>query len=465
MNHFPITIGALHFIGIGGIGMSGIAQILHSMGFTIQGSDLQENANVKRLKALGMKIYIEHKAEYVHGVYGVVVSSAVRETNVEIQYARLHKIPVISRSEMLAEILRLKSSVSIAGSHGKTTTTSLFAAVFYELGLDPTVINGGILNSIKSNARLGGSAWAIVEADESDGTFIRIPSMIAIVTSIDPEHLDYYKTFENLKGAFFQFVENIPFYGFACLCVDSPKVQSLVARISNRKVITYGLTPQANVRAMDVCIQGKGTSFSVRFYNEACLEEGFFLPMFGNHNVNNALASIAVAYEMGWDLMKVRKALREFKGVKRRFTYIDCVDDITFMDDYAHHPVEIQAVLNSALAVSKGQIIVVYQPHRYSRLQGLFEDFCHCFNFANHVFILPVFEAGEDPIAGASHRDLVQGLLRHGHRSVEAAHESSLVQQIACVVRPKDYVLFLGAGDITKLAYAFPDAFRQHSRG
>ncbi|OYW32262.1 MAG: UDP-N-acetylmuramate--L-alanine ligase [Rhizobiales bacterium 12-66-7] len=442
----PQALGSIHFIGIGGIGMSGIAEVLHNLGYQVQGSDVAENANVKRLRDEGIKVEVGHRAENVDHADVVVVSSAIRRDNPELQAARAKRLPVVRRAEMLAELMRLKSCVAIAGTHGKTTTTSLVATLLDAGAMDPTVINGGIINAYGTNARLGAGEWMVVEADESDGTFLKLPAEVAIVTNIDPEHLDHFKTFDKVQEAFKAFVENVPFYGFAVMCIDHPVVQALVGRIEDRRIITYGENPQADVRLVNVDLKGGVTKFDVLFRDRSgetlSRIEGFRLPMPGRHNALNATAAIAVA---------------QFGGVKRRFTRTGDWNGVAIFDDYGHHPVEIAAVLRAARAASEGQVIAVVQPHRYSRLASLFDDFSTCFNDADHVIVAPVYAAGESPIPGADRDHLVQGLRAHGHRSVTALEApEALAGIVRGFAKPGDYVICLGAGTITQWAYALP---------
>jgi UDP-N-acetylmuramate--alanine ligase len=462
MRTLPLSIGTIHFVGIGGIGMSGIAEILHNLGYKVQGSDLQDNANVRRLRGLGIPVAIGHAAENVGEAQVLVASSAVKQDNPEVTAARARLIPVVRRAEMLAELMRLKWAVAVGGTHGKTTTTSMIAAVLETAGLDPTVINGGIINAYGTNARLGEGEWMVVEADESDGTFVKLPATIAVVTNIDPEHLDHFGDFESLKRAFVAFVENIPFYGFAALCLDHPEVQALIPRVSDRKVITYGLSPQADVRAVDVRLSADGAAFdavlSARAEGTAQTMKGLRLPMVGAHNVQNALAAIAVASEMGLPEAMIRRALAGFGGVKRRFTKTGESHGITVIDDYAHHPVEVAAVLKGARAISKGRIVAVVQPHRYTRLKNLFEGFCSCFNDADTVVVADVYAAGESPIPGVDRDALAEGLRAHGHRDVVALPSpSELAGVVASLASAGDMVICLGAGNITNWAYALPD--------
>ncbi|MCG5237018.1 UDP-N-acetylmuramate--L-alanine ligase [Xanthobacter oligotrophicus] len=457
----PSGLGSIHFVGIGGIGMSGIAEVLHNLGYEVQGSDVADSANVKRLRDLGIKVMIGHAAANVDDADVVVVSSAIKRDNPELVAARAKRLPVVRRAEMLAELMRLKSCVSIAGTHGKTTTTSLVATLLDAGNFDPTVINGGIINAYGTNARRGDGNWMVVEADESDGTFLKLPTEVAIVTNVDPEHLDHFKTFDKVQDAFKAFVENVPFYGFAVMCIDHPVVQALVGRIEDRRVITYGENPQADVRLVDVDLKGGITRFGVVFRNRAgeTVHEisGLRLPMPGKHNALNATAAIAVAHELKVPDDKIIEAIASFGGVKRRFTRTGEWNGVTVFDDYGHHPVEIAAVLKAARAASEGQVIAVVQPHRYSRLASLFDEFCTCFNDADHVVVAPVYAAGEAPIEGADRDHLVQGLIAHGHRSVTALDgPEKLADVVGALAKPGDYVICLGAGSISGWAYALP---------
>lgn len=465
MRSIPLNIGNLHFVGIGGIGMSGIAEILHNLGYTVQGSDIADSANVKRMRDLGINVAIGHAAENIADASVVVISSAVKGDNPEVIAARERLLPVVRRAEMLGELMRLKWSIAIGGTHGKTTTTSLIAAVLEAAALDPTVINGGIINAWGTNARLGDGDWMVCEADESDGTFLKLPAAIAVVTNIDPEHLDHYGTFDELRKAFVNFVENIPFYGFAALCIDHAEVQAMIARVSDRRIITYGFSPQADVRAENMTTGANGTSFDVvisdRKSGESRTISGITLAMYGVHNVQNALAAVAIATEMGLDDDVLNRALSTFEGVKRRFTQTGIVDDITIIDDYGHHPVEITAVLKAAREVARERVIAVMQPHRYSRLRDLFEDFCTCFNDADAVIIADVYEAGEEPIEGINKDSLVEGLRERGHRTVVALENpEALATTIDQMAGSGDFVVCLGAGSISAWANALPDQLR-----
>jgi UDP-N-acetylmuramate--alanine ligase len=457
----PRDIGPIHFVGIGGIGMSGIAEVLANLGYTVKGSDVVDSANVKRLRDKGIVVAIGHAAENVDGADVLVVSSAIRRDNPELVAARAQRLPVVRRAEMLAELMRLKSCVAIAGTHGKTTTTSLVATLLDAGHFDPTVINGGIINAYGTNARLGLGDWMVVEADESDGTFLKLPADIAIVTNVDPEHLDHFKTFEAVQSAFQTFVENVPFYGFAVMCTDHPVVQELVGRIEDRRIITYGENPQADVRLAALDHADGGSRFSVVFRDRAGTDShaiaGLTLPMPGRHNALNATAAIAVARELGVSDDLIRKALASFGGVKRRFTKTGEWNGVTVIDDYGHHPVEIAAVLKAARESTRGQVIAVMQPHRYTRLQALFEPFCACFNDADTVIVAPVYPAGEQPIPGADRDTLIAGMRARGHRHVVALDgPPDLAGIVRRLAHPGDYVVCLGAGSITQWAYALP---------
>jgi UDP-N-acetylmuramate--alanine ligase len=461
MRSLPASLGPLHFVGIGGIGMSGIAEVLHNLGYRVQGSDLAESGNTRRLAALGIAVTIGHRAENLGEAEVVVISSAVKSDNPEIVAARARRLPVVRRAEMLAELMRLKWSIAIAGTHGKTTTTSMIGALLETAELDPTVINGGIINAYGTNTRLGAGDWMVVEADESDGTFTRLPATIAIVTNIDPEHLDFYGDFDRLQAAFETFVANIPFYGFAVLCIDHPVVQSMIARVTERRLLTYGLSPQADIRAVNLRLAADGAHFDVVVTDRAGGTErpiaDLYLPMFGEHNVLNALAAVAVAEEMGLGDEVVRATLRNFRGVRRRFTKTGEVGGVTVIDDYGHHPVEIAAVLKAARAIVAGKVIAVVQPHRYTRLRDLFDGFCTCFNDADAVLVADVYPAGEAPIPGMTRDALVAGLIAHGHRNARPlAAPGELAAIVREIARPGDMVVCLGAGSITNWANALP---------
>ncbi|MBX3483183.1 UDP-N-acetylmuramate--L-alanine ligase [Phenylobacterium sp.] len=456
----PFEIGPVHFIGIGGIGMSGIAEIMMRTGYTVQGSDAKASANTERLEKLGAKIFVGHDPANVEGAYAVVYSTAVKADNPEMVAAREKRLPLVRRAEMLAELMRLQFSVAVGGTHGKTTTTSMIASLLDAGGLDPTVVNGGIINTYGANAKVGTGDWIVVEADESDGTFLKLKSTCAVVTNIDPEHLDHYGDFEAVKKAFRDFVENIPFYGFAAVCTDHAEVQAMAARVENRRLVTYGVNPQAEVRAENITMGPDGAHYDVVIRphdGEPVSFADLHLPMPGHHNVLNSLAAVAVARELGLDEAAVRKGLKEFGGVRRRFTTTGVANGVRVVDDYGHHPVEIASVLKAARAVTEGKVIAVVQPHRYTRLRDLFEDFCACFADADTVIVADVYPAGEAPIEGASKDGLVTGLRRFGHRRVlplgSPAELAGLVHEEA---KAGDLVVLLGAGDITAWAYALP---------
>lgn len=461
MRTLPLDIGVIHFVGIGGIGMSGIAEVMHNLGYRVQGSDQAEGANVIRLRGLGIEAKIGHRPENLGEARVVVISSAVQPDNPEVLTAREAMIPVVRRAEMLAELMRLKWAIAVGGTHGKTTTTSMVAAILDQAGYDPTVINGGIINAYGTNARLGAGDWVVVEADESDGSFTKLPATIAIVTNMDPEHLDFYGDFETERAAFQSFIENLPFYGFAVMCLDHMEVQALIGRVSDRRIVTYGFSPQAAVRAVDVRADSTGMRFDVVLTNRATDETrllpGFHLPMHGEHNVLNALAAIAVGQEMKIADDVLVAALAGFAGVKRRFTKTGEAGGVSVIDDYGHHPVEIAAVLRAARAACDGHVIAVVQPHRFTRLRDLFEEFCTCFNDAHVVVVANVHAAGETAIEGFDRDALVQGLTARGHRRVLALDQpDDLAALIAPHIRAGDMVVCLGAGTITAWANALP---------
>jgi UDP-N-acetylmuramate--alanine ligase len=456
----PFDLGPVHFVGIGGIGMSGIAEIMLKIGYTVQGSDAKASANTERLEKLGARIFIGHDANNVGDVSAVVYSTAVKADNPEMVAARERRIPLVRRAEMLAELMRLQFSVAVGGTHGKTTTTSMIAALLDAGGLDPTIVNGGIINAYGTNAKVGDGDWIVVEADESDGSFLRLKSTVAVVTNIDPEHLDHYGDFDAVKRAFCDFIENIPFYGFAAVCLDHPEVQGLVARIENRRLVTYGLNPQAEVRAANCDMGPDGARFDVVVTprtGESVIIDGLHLPMAGWHNVSNALAAIAVARELGVAADAIRKGLAGFGGVKRRFTTTGVVNGVRIVDDYGHHPVEIAAVLKAARQVAEGKVVAVVQPHRYTRLRDLMSEFSACFSDADTVIVADVYSAGEAPIEGVGKESLVEGVRRYGHRRVlPLENVTALPRLLATETQPGDLVVCLGAGDITSWAYALP---------
>ncbi|MEC8087900.1 MAG: UDP-N-acetylmuramate--L-alanine ligase [Pseudomonadota bacterium] len=463
MKALPLSIGTIHFVGIGGIGMSGIAEILHTLQYSVQGSDIADGGNVARLRDLGINISIGHRADNLGDAEIVVISSAIKQDNPEVLEARSRLVPIVPRAEMLSAIMRLKWGIAVAGTHGKTTTTSIVAAVLDAARLDPTVINGGIINAYGTNARLGSGEWIVVEADESDGTFIKLPATVAVVTSIDPEHLDYYGDFEALKHAFIKFTQNIPFYGFATMCIDDEEVRALISKVSNRRIITYGLNPEADIRAINIQIDQEGSHFSVIAVQRASntkMDLGrFSLPMIGKHNIRNTLAAIAIAHEMGVNADVIRHALSEFRGVKRRFTRTGVVNDVTIIDDYGHHPAEISAVLAAARTSASNKVIAVVQPHRFSRLRDLFDEFCTCFEDADIVIVTDIYAAGETPIDGYNRDTLIEGIKARGHKHVlPLKTPDSLPNLITAIAQPKDYVVCLGAGDITTWAKSLPAA-------
>ena len=468
MKAVPTSIGTIHFIGIGGIGMSGIAEVMHNLGYDVQGSDIAEGYVVEGLRAKGIRVTIGHAAENIGDAAVIVTSTAVKRGNPEVEAALERRIPIVRRAEMLAELMRLKSTVAVAGTHGKTTTTSMIAAMLDAGGIDPTVINGGIINSYGSNARLGDSDWMVVEADESDGSFLRLDGTIAVVTNIDPEHLDHYGSFDAVKAAFVEFIENVPFYGLAILCLDHAEVQAIIPRIRDRRIMTYGFSTQAGVRGDAVTPVPGGNRFDVvvRARDGASRTiAGIELPMPGRHNVQNALAAIAVGLEMGMSDTDIQRGFAKFGGVKRRFTKVGEVNGVTIIDDYGHHPVEIRAVLSAAREGAKGRVIAVCQPHRYSRLGGLMEEFASCFNDADIVYVTPVYAAGEAPMEGVDAAALVSNLKQRGHHSAAVVQDAAdLARVLAAQARPDDMVVCLGAGDITKWAAGLADAM-QKARG
>ncbi|MFB2561684.1 UDP-N-acetylmuramate--L-alanine ligase [Rhizobium sp. IMFF44] len=457
----PKAIGLVHFIGIGGIGMSGIAEVLHNLGHRVQGSDQSESANVQRLRDKGIPVHIGHKAENLGDAEVVVVSTAIKKSNPELVAAREKLLPVVRRAEMLAELMRFRNAIAIGGTHGKTTTTSLVATLLEAGGLDPTVINGGIINAYGTNARMGEGEWMVVEADESDGTFLKLPADVAVVTNIDPEHLDHYGNFDAVRAAFRQFVENVPFYGFGVMCIDHPEVQSLVGRIEDRKVITYGENPQADVRFSNVRIDGTRSLFDIeirrRRTGKVIQIKDLVMPMPGRHNISNATAAIAVANRLGISSEAIARGLASFGGVKRRFTLTGEWNGVKVFDDYGHHPVEIKAVLKAAREACKGRIIAVHQPHRYTRLSSLFEEFAACFNDADSIFLAPVYAAGEEPIEGVDSQTLVSRIKASGHRDARyLPSQEDLAAMVAEIAQPGDFVVLLGAGSITYWAASLP---------
>ena len=459
----PVQLGPIHFVGIGGIGMSGIAEVLINLGYVVQGSDAKASRITQRLETLGATFFEGQRADNIGDAAVIVISSAIKKGNPELEEARRRGLPVVRRAEMLAELMRLRSNIAIAGTHGKTTTTTMVATLLDKGGFDPTVINGGVIHAYGSNARAGTGEWMVVEADESDGSFNRLPATIAIVTNIDPEHMEHWGSFDALRKGFQDFVSNIPFYGLAVCCTDHPEVQALVGRVTDRRVVTFGFNAQADVRAMNLTYQNGVAHFDVALQGEGkdARIEGCTLPMPGDHNVSNALSAVAVARHLGMSGDDIRAALAGFAGVNRRFTKVAEVNGVTVIDDYGHHPVEIAAVLRAARQSTKGRVIAVHQPHRYTRLHSLFEDFCTCFNEADVVAIAEVYAAGEDPIPGASRDDLVAGLIAHGHRHARAIlDEGDLERLVREQARPGDMVVCLGAGTISAWANGLPERLR-----
>ena len=469
MKALGTDIGTIHFVGIGGIGMSGIAEVMHQLGYQVQGSDVADGYVVEALRKAGIPVTIGHSADNLGDAAVVVCSSAIKPDNPEIVAAIERRLPRVRRAEMLAELMRMQKTIAVAGTHGKTTTTSMIACLLDAGGLDPTVINGGIINSYGSNARLGKSEWMVVEADESDGSFLRLDGTIAVVTNIDPEHLEHYGSFDKAKDAFVEFVENVPFYGLAVMCIDHPEVQALIGRIRDRRVVTYGFSALADLRAENVEPADGGSRFDAVVLGregERRVIEGIRLPMPGRHNVLNALAAVAVGIELGMDDEAIVRGFDKFEGVKRRFSRVGEVDGAVIIDDYAHHPVEIRAVLQAARESAEGRVIAVVQPHRYTRLQALMDDFQSAFNDADIVFVAPVYAAGEEPIDGVDSAALVEGLRAHGHRMVKLVESpKELAESLRDLAAEGDLVICMGAGDITKWAAGLADGVRKARAG
>ncbi len=464
MKVFNTKIGVIHFIGIGGIGMSGIAEVMHVLNFTITGSDISENNNINRLRKVGVKIFIGHKEQNISEASVVVISSAINSNNIELEKARKKRIPIVKRAEMLAELMRFKNTIAIGGTHGKTTSTSLIAAILEKARLDPTVINGGIINAYSSNARLGSGDWMIVEADESDGSFLKLPSTVVVVTNIDPEHLDYFGHYDKLKNAFRKFINNIPFYGFAVVCIDNSTIQSLMTEISDRRIITYGLSPQADVRAINLEQTADGTKFTLEISANAVspkkVEHNLYSKIPGIHNVQNVLASCAVCNEIGISFDDIKNGLLSFQGVSRRFSILYNEDDIKIIDDYGHHPTEIKAVLSAARDVTRGKVIAIIQPHRYSRIKALFSDFMTAFNDSDILFISDIYSAGEKPLENINKESFIRALNSAGHKDVRSYEGTkSLLDFSLRDIYSGDTIIFLGAGDITNWAKEFQTLF------
>ena len=453
----PENLGVIHFIGIGGIGMSGIAEILVQSGYLVQGSDIKASNNTKRLEKLGIEVFIGQRKSNIFNAKIIVVSTAISKNNIELEEAKKIFLPIVHRAEMLGELMRLKQSIAIAGTHGKTTTTSLIAKMIEENGMDPTIINGGIISSLDSNARMGKGDWMVVEADESDGSFTKLNPTAAVITNIDLEHLDFHKNEKNLELAFFNFLSSIPFYGFICLCTDHPRVQKLISKLEDKKVITYGLSANADVRATNIIYNNNKMNFTLSISNRRELEISSYeieFSMIGIHNIQNALATIATGIELKIPIEKIKNTLKTFTGVQRRFQNVGNFKNTTIIDDYGHHPVEINAALAAArLLAPKSKIISIFQPHRYSRIKDLFNDFCSCFNDADYVFLLDVYPAGEEPLKGFESNDLKNGLLKYGHKNVSYIEsKKALIRETLKIISPHDIIICLGAGSITKIA-------------
>ena len=453
----PENLGVIHFIGIGGIGMSGIAEVLVQSGYLVQGSDIKASNNTKRLEKLGIQVFIGQRKSNILNAKIIVVSTAISKKNIELVEAKKIFLPIVHRAEMLGELMRLKQSIAIAGTHGKTTTTSLIAKMIEENGMDPTIINGGIISSLDSNARMGKGDWMVVEADESDGSFTKLNPTAAVITNIDLEHLDFHKNEKNLELAFFNFLSSIPFYGFICLCTDHPRVQKLISKLEDKKVITYGLSANADVRATNIIYNNNKMNFTLSISNRRELEISSYeieFSMIGIHNIQNALAAIATGIELKIPIEKIKNTLKTFTGVQRRFQNVGNFKNTTIIDDYGHHPVEINAALAAArLLTPKSKIISIFQPHRYSRIKDLFNDFCSCFNDADYVFLLDVYPAGEEPLKGFESTDLKNGLLKYGHKNVSYIEsKKALIRETLKIISPHDIIICLGAGSITKIA-------------
>ena len=465
----PENLGIIHFIGIGGIGMSGIAEILFQSGYHVQGSDLKQSNNTNRLEKLGIKVYIGQKKSNIIDAKIIVVSTAISEKNEEFIAAKKMFLPIVHRSEMLGELMRLKQSIAIAGTHGKTTTTSLIAKMIEENGMDPTIINGGIISSLHSNARLGNGEWMVVEADESDGSFSKLNPTAAIITNIDLEHLDYHKNEDNLENAFYNFVSSIPFYGFVCLCIDNPRTQKLISKLENKKVITYGMSANADIRASNIYYENNKMNFSLNIKNNKEFKENVYkieFSMIGMHNIQNALATIATGIELKIPLTKIKNTLKNFTGVERRFQKVGNFKNTTIIDDYGHHPVEINSALSAARFLApESKIIAIFQPHRYSRLKDLFDDFCSCFNKADHVFLLDVYAAGEKSIKKFESINLEKGLADYGHKNVlYIQNQNLLAKNLLKLIQPNDLIICLGAGSITKIANSLEEELKNEDK-
>lgn len=461
-------IKKIYFIGIGGIGMSGIAEVLFEMGFSVSGSDVSENSNTKRLEILGIKVNIGHYKKNISNIDLVVVSSAIKDSNVEVIEAKRKNLPIMIRAKMLAELMHLKYSITVAGSHGKTTTTSIIACLLEQAKFDPTVINGGIINNYKTNAKLGNGKWIVAEADESDGSFIYLPSTICLINNIDPEHLDYYKTFKKLKEAFITYAKNIPFYGFVSLCIDDKNINEITRNLNEKKIVTYGINNKANFYAKDISIiQKKGsffTSFNLIIQTlERRRKYKITTPLLGEHNLRNTLGAISIAKNINIEMKTIKKALKNFKGVKRRFTLVSTIKKNKIFDDYAHHPKEILATLGTLRKITKGKIFTIFQPHRYSRTKDLFDEFKVCFKSTDYLFVLPVYGAGEKPLKGYDHFSLIKAITYINNKFVYSAdNKENLFSNITKKIKPFDNIIFLGAGSVTNLAYLFPQYLKDN---
>jgi len=446
----------VHFVGIGGIGMSGIAEVLLNLGYKVTGSDLRSTVITDRLAKFGATVYLRHAAENVAGAHVVVTSSAVRPDNAEIREAERHKIPVIPRAEMLAELARLKYSIAVAGTHGKTTTTSMIATVLDRAGLDPTVVVGGLLDTLGSNARLGKGEFIVLEADESDRSFLLLSPTIAVVTNIEPDHLDHYRDLEDIQNAFLIFINKVPFYGAAILCLDEPAVQSLIPQVK-RRIVTYGTAAQADVSITDVNLEGLGSTFVLRF--NGCAKQAFKLGVPGMHNVLNATAAFAAARDMGVDQGMISTALEGFQSVERRFE-VKSRDGVTVIDDYAHHPTEIRATLNAAKTGNFRRLFVIFQPHRYTRTMHLFDDFARAFNLAEVVLMLDIYPAGENPIEGVTTQALIEKIKSFGHKNAMYAPTFEMIESyVISNAKEGDAVIVMGAGSVTKLSDILSERF------
>lgn len=471
----PRDIGPFHIVGIGGIGMSAIAEVMHDRGYVVRGSDLKDSANVKRLRAKGIDCFIGHDAANIEGAEFVVLSSAVKEGNPEFDAARERGIPVIRRAAMLAELMRECATVSVTGTHGKTTTTSLIAELLESAGIDPTVISGGIIENWQSNARIGQGEWMVAEADESDGTFTELPTRIGVVTNIDPEHMDYWHTLESLHGAFKTFFDNVPFYGLVVAGLDHPIVREMIAAIrreqTGKRLLTYGVADDADIRLDNYRVeQGKAVfdaTLSDKAPGGARELKGLSLSIPGHYNALNALAALAVSAEIGIPDDRIRASLANFGGVGRRFTHTGDWQGVRIFDDYAHHPVEIAAVLKAARGMTQGNVIAIVQPHRYTRLKNLFGDFCTCFADADTVIVTPVYSAGEQPIEGIDRDSLIEGLKRQGVGTVLATEDGAdaIAGIVADIAASGDLVIGLGAGTITEWTHALPGKLEQLGQG